>query len=341
MGLAGVGRAEVRDHRLRLDAPLGQPNGQLGDRPPRRRLPPPMPLAPAGALLPPPRPARPAGSGAASGPSPAAPSSTPAASSTNALSVKDQRVHVVVRARRRCAAGSTAARASSRAGAGSRRATEPTTPQRSPSSMNGPRMNQFVAPTSFITSISRRRAKIESRIVFAIRSVDGDHEQDDRDQEHERDDLGDGQHPLRDRAVPVNSARVPEPARLGGRARFDACEVLAADQLARGPACTCAWVGVTTYSSGSGLPVSRLKVPLRKRAAAVLLFLFEALLLRDERHVLHVRIAAERRGRQPAPGRGSRPSCSRPSRRSCRSRPGPAAPSGRGCSTRAPRCRGR
>ena len=38
--------------------------------------------------------------------------------------------------------------------------------------MNGPRMNQLVAPTSFITSISRRRAKIDRRIVFAIRSVD-------------------------------------------------------------------------------------------------------------------------------------------------------------------------
>ena len=52
--LAGVGRPEVRDHRLGLDAPLGQPDGQLGDRPSRRRVPPPMPLAPAGALLPPP-----------------------------------------------------------------------------------------------------------------------------------------------------------------------------------------------------------------------------------------------------------------------------------------------
>ena len=38
--------------------------------------------------------------------------------------------------------------------------------------MNGPRTNQFVAPTSFITSISRRREKIESRIVFAISSAD-------------------------------------------------------------------------------------------------------------------------------------------------------------------------
>ena len=37
--------------------------------------------------------------------------------------------------------------------------------------MNGPRTNQFVAPTSFITSISRRLEKMESRIVLAIRSV--------------------------------------------------------------------------------------------------------------------------------------------------------------------------
>ena len=37
-----------------------------------------------------------------------------------------------------------------------------------PSRTNGPRTNQFDAPTSFITSISRRLAKIESRIVFAI-----------------------------------------------------------------------------------------------------------------------------------------------------------------------------
>ena len=51
-------------------------------------------------------------------------------------------------------------------------ASEPSTPQISPSSMNGPRTNQFVAPTSFITSISRRREKIESRIVFAISSAD-------------------------------------------------------------------------------------------------------------------------------------------------------------------------
>ena len=38
--------------------------------------------------------------------------------------------------------------------------------------MNGPRTYQFDAPTSFITSISRRLEKIERRIVFAIRSVE-------------------------------------------------------------------------------------------------------------------------------------------------------------------------
>ena len=46
-------------------------------------------------------------------------------------------------------------------------AARPEQPRSSPSTMNGPRTNQFEAPTSFITSISRRRAKIESRIVFA------------------------------------------------------------------------------------------------------------------------------------------------------------------------------
>ena len=51
-------------------------------------------------------------------------------------------------------------------------ATDPVTPVISPSSMNGPRTNQFVAPTSFITSISRRREKIANRIVFPISSVE-------------------------------------------------------------------------------------------------------------------------------------------------------------------------
>ena len=52
--LARVGGPEVRDHRLGLGAPFGQANGQLGDGPPRRCVPPPMPFAPTGALLPPP-----------------------------------------------------------------------------------------------------------------------------------------------------------------------------------------------------------------------------------------------------------------------------------------------
>src|SRR6266851_444339 len=50
--------------------------------------------------------------------------------------------------------------------------TAPAMPQSSPSSMKGPRTNQLVAPTSFITSISRRREKIDRRIVFAISKVD-------------------------------------------------------------------------------------------------------------------------------------------------------------------------
>ena len=46
--------------------------------------------------------------------------------------------------------------------------TPPMRPWTSPSSMKGIRMNQLVAPTSFITSISRRRANIAVRIVFQI-----------------------------------------------------------------------------------------------------------------------------------------------------------------------------
>jgi hypothetical protein len=47
----------------------------------------------------------------------------------------------------------------------------PTTPWNMPSSMNGMRMNQFVAPTSFITATSRRRAKIAMRMVLRISSA--------------------------------------------------------------------------------------------------------------------------------------------------------------------------
>ena len=50
----------------------------------------------------------------------------------------------------------------------------PARPCSRPSSMNGSRMNQLVAPTSFITSISRRRANIAVRIVFQISRIDGE-----------------------------------------------------------------------------------------------------------------------------------------------------------------------
>ena len=46
----------------------------------------------------------------------------------------------------------------------------PSAPTSTPSITNGQRMNQSVAPTSFMTSTSRRRAYIESRIVFATSS---------------------------------------------------------------------------------------------------------------------------------------------------------------------------
>ena len=37
--------------------------------------------------------------------------------------------------------------------------------------MNGTRMNQLVAPTSFITDTSRRRAKMAMRMVFRMRTA--------------------------------------------------------------------------------------------------------------------------------------------------------------------------
>ena len=48
---------------------------------------------------------------------------------------------------------------------------DPYITQTIPSIMNGRRTNQFVAPTSFITSTSRRRAKIDRRIVLPISST--------------------------------------------------------------------------------------------------------------------------------------------------------------------------
>ena len=52
--------------------------------------------------------------------------------------------------------------------------------------MNGPRTNQFVAPTSFITSTSRRREKIDRRIVFEMSSDRGDDQDDAADEEDRR-----------------------------------------------------------------------------------------------------------------------------------------------------------
>ena len=48
----------------------------------------------------------------------------------------------------------------------------PIAPCTRPSAMNGTRTNQFDAPTSFITSISRRRANVARRIVFTMRNSD-------------------------------------------------------------------------------------------------------------------------------------------------------------------------
>ena len=48
----------------------------------------------------------------------------------------------------------------------------PTRPCTIPSAMKGMRTNQFDAPTSFITSISRRRAKVARRIVLTMRNSD-------------------------------------------------------------------------------------------------------------------------------------------------------------------------
>ena len=48
----------------------------------------------------------------------------------------------------------------------------PTAPTMIPSITNGQRMNQSVAPTSFITSTSRRRAYSDSRMVLAISRIE-------------------------------------------------------------------------------------------------------------------------------------------------------------------------
>ncbi len=104
--------------------------------------------------------------------------------------------------------------------------------------MNGPRTNQFVAPTSFITSISRRRAKIDSRIVFAIRSVEAVDEQDDGDEEGDPDHLRDRQHAVRGLRAPAHVVHARVVRRWISRAE-------------RGRD-TPPFTGVTTHASGSG-----------------------------------------------------------------------------------------
>ena len=47
--------------------------------------------------------------------------------------------------------------------------------------MNGTRMNQLVAPTSFMTATSRRRAKMASWMVLTIRATAPDHHADGED----------------------------------------------------------------------------------------------------------------------------------------------------------------
>ena len=70
--------------------------------------------------------------------------------------------------------------------------TPPIAPSTIPSMTNGQRMNQSVAPTSFITSTSRRRENIDSRIVFEMSRIARDDEQPgqqaDRELHHARGD---------------------------------------------------------------------------------------------------------------------------------------------------------
>ena len=83
----------------------------------------------------------------------------------------------------------------SRARAARPRPAPPRKPTSRPSITNGQRMNQLVAPTSRITSTSRRRAKIESRIVLATSSTEastssaGERSEQDLDRAGRRQDL--------------------------------------------------------------------------------------------------------------------------------------------------------
>ena len=85
--------------------------------------------------------------------------------------------------------------------------------------MNGPRTNQFVAPTSFITSISRRREKIESRIVFAISSTDAPRSTITAIEEDELDHARDAEDPLRELLPVLDRLDAGELLRRGCRRR--------------------------------------------------------------------------------------------------------------------------
>ena len=72
----------------------------------------------------------------------------------------------------------------------------PIAPCTRPSAMNGTRTNQFDAPTSFMTSISRRRANVASRIVLTMRNSDDASSDARHRDEREPDPAGDGEQPL-------------------------------------------------------------------------------------------------------------------------------------------------
>ena len=69
---------------------------------------------------------------------------------------------------------------------------EPISPWIMPSDMKGRRMNQLVAPTSFMTETSRRRAKMAIRMVFKMSTAGGDQQHHRHDDE---DPLQDGDRP--------------------------------------------------------------------------------------------------------------------------------------------------
>ena len=128
-------------------------------------------------------------------PEPIAPRPSPIPSGSAPSS--ETRAHARRGRSRERGAGSTAARSPCRARGRTRRAPSRRGRRAGPSSMNGPRTNQFVAPTSFITSISRRREKIDSRIVFAISSVEATSSTTRRDGEHRLDHVRDLEDPVR------------------------------------------------------------------------------------------------------------------------------------------------